>query len=426
MTQLATIVLAAGKGTRMRSATPKVLHDVCGRPLIDHVLDVAHQVGSLKTCVVLGHGIEKVQQRLPKGVLTVEQKQLLGTGDAVKTAGKFLKDFKGDILILCGDTPLLKAETIKALIERHRSTKAVATILTAVVDNKTGYGRIIRNNSAKVVAIREENDCTEAQKDIREINSGVFCFNSQALFDNLKLIKVNSRKGEYYLTDLVAVFAEQRRVIETVTTHEPAEAWGVNTREDLAACAAIMRKRILKQLMLSGVTITDPLTTMIDSHVKIGEDTVIKPFTVIDHDVVIGRNCVIGPFAHLRPGTRIDDAVEIGNFAEVSRSTVGTGTFMKHFSFLGDAMVGRNVNIGAGTVTANFDGKDKNRTVIGDGAFIGSDSILVAPVKVGKKAMTGAGSVVTKGKVIPDGKIFVGMPARLVPSPAGGTGRKAL
>lgn len=415
MTQLATIVLAAGKGTRMKSAIPKVLHEVCGRPLIEHVLDVAHQVGSLKTCVVLGHGIDKVQKRLPKDVLTVEQKKLLGTGDAVKTAGKFLKNFHGDILILCGDTPLLKAETIRTLIKRHRSTNAVATILTAVVDNKTGYGRIIRNNSAKVVAIREENDCSESEKDIREINSGVFCFNAKMLFENLNKIKVNSRKGEYYLTDLIALFAAHHLIIETVTTPEPAEGLGVNTRQDLAVCAAIMRKRILRDLMLSGVTIIDPLTTMIDSHVKIGEDTVIKPFTVIEHDVVVGKNCVIGPFAHLRPGTRIDDTVEIGNFAEVSRATVGSGTFMKHFSFIGDAMVGRNVNIGAGTVTANFDGKDKNRTVIGDGAFIGSDSILVAPVKVGKKAMTGAGSVVTKGKVIPDGRIFVGVPARQVP-----------
>jgi bifunctional UDP-N-acetylglucosamine pyrophosphorylase/glucosamine-1-phosphate N-acetyltransferase len=415
MAQLATMVLAAGKGTRMKSATPKVLHPVCGRPLIEYVLDVALQVGSLKTCVVLGHGIEKVQKHLPKNVLTVEQKKLLGTGDAAKAAGKFLKNFNGDILVLCGDTPLLKAETIKALIKRHRSTKAVATILTAVVDNKTGYGRIIRSNFAKVVAIREESDCTEEEKEIREINSGVFCFNARVLFENLSKIKVNSRKGEYYLTDLIALFAQQRLVIETVTTTEPAEAWGVNTREDLAAAAAIMRQRILSHLMLSGVTIVDPLTTMIDSQVKIGEDSVIKPFTVIDHDVTIGKNCVIGPFAHLRSGTRIDDAVEIGNFAEVSRSTVGTGTFMKHFSFLGDAMVGRNVNIGAGTVTANYDGQEKHRTLIGDGAFIGSDSILVAPVKVGKKAMTGAGSVVTRGKVIPDGKIFVGVPARQVP-----------
>jgi len=420
MAQLATIVLAAGKGTRMKSATPKVLHEVCGQPLIEYVLDVAHHVGSSKTCVVLGHELEKVQKRLSKGILTVEQKKLLGTGDAVKTAGKFFKDFKGNILILCGDTPLLKVETIKALIKRHRKTNAVVTILTAVADNHQGYGRIIRNNFAKVVAIREENDCTEDEKDIREINSGVFCFNGQALFENLKKIKVNSRKGEYYLTDLVALLAEQRLCVETFTTSEPEEAWGVNTREDLAACAFIMRKRILSTLMLDGITIVDPLTTMIDSHVKIGQDSVIKPFTVIDRDVKIGKNCVIGPFAHLRPGTRIDDTVEIGNFAEVSRSTVGTGTFMKHFSFLGDAMVGRHVNIGAGTVTANYDGQEKHRTVIGDGAFIGSDSILVAPVKVGKKAMTGAGSVVTKGKVIPDGKIFVGVPARQVP------GRKAL
>lgn len=415
MSSLATIILAAGKGTRLKSDLPKVLHEVCGQPLIDYVLDVAQRVGSTKTCVVLGHGIEKVQARLPQGILTVEQKQLLGTGDAVKNAEKFFKDFRGEVLILCGDTPLLTAQTVKALIKRHRATKAAATVLTAVVDESYGYGRIIRDNAQQVIAIREEKDCDPLERQIKEINSGVFCFDSCALFENLKKIKINSLKGEYYLTDMVALLAGQGRVVQALVTPQPQEGLGVNTREDLANCASLLRQRILKDLMDSGVTITDPLTTHIASGVKIGVDTVIKPFTVIDQDVVVGKNCVIGPFAHLRPGTRIDDVVEVGNFAEISRTSVGSRTFVKHFSFLGDAVVGRDANIGAGVVTANFDGKDKHRTVIGDGAFIGSDSILVAPVKVGKKAMTGAGSVVTKGKVIPDGKVFVGVPARMVP-----------
>jgi bifunctional UDP-N-acetylglucosamine pyrophosphorylase/glucosamine-1-phosphate N-acetyltransferase len=415
MSSLATIILAAGKGTRMKSALPKVLHEVCGRRLIDYVIDIAHRVDSNKTCVVLGHEIEKVRAHLSADILTVEQKQLLGTGDAIKSASKFFKDFRGDVLVLCGDTPLLQAQTIQSLIKHHRRQKAAATVLTAVVSQSQGYGRMIRDDSGRVTAIREEKDCTPQEREIQEINSGVFCFNGRLLFENLKKIKVNARKGEYYLTDIVALLSGQGLIVETLTTQEPQEGLGVNTREDLSVCANVLRQKILGNLMLGGVTIVDPATTHIAAGVKIGMDTVIKPFTVIANDVVIGKNCVIGPFAHLRPGTRIDDTVEIGNFAEISRTTVGSRTFMKHFSFLGDAMVGRDVNIGAGTITANFDGKDKHRTVIGDGAFIGSDSVLVAPVKIGKRAMTGAGSVVTKGKVIPDGKIFVGVPARMVP-----------
>lgn len=415
MKPLVTIILAAGKGTRMKSATPKVLHEVCGRPLIDYVLEIAQKAGSAKICVVLGHEIDKIRQKLPEGILTVEQKHLLGTGDAVKTARKVLGNFRGDVLILCGDTPLLKIDTIKALIGRHRRSKAAATVLTAVVEDPQGYGRIIRDKNGRVTAIREHNDCDELERQIKEINSGVFCFDAQTLFENLAKIKVNGPKGEYYLTDLAALFTSRGLNVQAQMTPEPAEGWGVNTRIDLAACNAVLRQRILKEIMLDGVTIIDPATTHIASGVRIGPDTVIKPFTVIEGDVVIGKNCVIGPLAHLRPGTRIGDVVEVGNFAEISRASLGRGSFMKHFSFLGDTVAGEDVNIGAGTITANFDGKDKHRTMIKDGAFIGSDSVLVAPVTVGKKAMTGAGSVVRKGTVIPDGRIFVGVPARQVP-----------
>lgn len=410
-----TIILAAGKGKRMRSATPKVLHEVCNRPLIDYVLDVSRKAGSLRTCVVLGHGIEKVRARLPRDILAVEQKKLLGTGDAVKAVAKYFRNFSGDVLVLCGDTPLLKAETIRSLIRRHRATKAACTILTAIVENSRSYGRMIRDNTGAVAAIREEMDADEFEKQIKEINVGVYCFKSKPLFENLRKIKVNSRKGEYYLTDLIKLFSENGLKVETSATSDAAEGWGVNTREDLAACAAVMRKLILKGLMLNGVTIIDSRTTHIAGDVKIGQDTVIRPFTVIENDVVIGKNCVIGPFAHLRPGTRIGDSVEVGNFTEVSRAKLGDRVFMKHFSFIGDAELGKDVNIGAGTITANFDGKMKNRTIVGDGSFIGSDSVLVAPVKVGKRAMTGAGSVVTAGKTVPDGRIFVGVPARMVP-----------
>lgn len=415
MSGLRTIILAAGKGTRMKSAIPKVLHEVCGRPLIDYVLDVSFKVGSLKTCVVLGHGIEKVRARLAPGVICVEQKKLLGTGDAVKSAQLMFKDFSGDLLVLCGDTPLLKTQTIKTLIRRHRQTKAACTILTAVVENSRGYGRMIRDNSGQVGAIREEKDADEFERQVHEINVGVYCFKAAPLRSYLSKIQLNARKGEYYLTDLVELFSQNGLKVETYTTPDASEGWGVNTREDLAACAAVMRKGILKTLMRSGVTIIDSHTIHIAGNVRIGQDTTIRPFTVIDSDVQIGKNCVIGPFTHLRCGTRIGNSVEIGNFAEVSRTRIGDRVLMKHFGFLGDARLGRDVNIGAGTVTANFDGKRKNKTVIRDAAFIGSDSILVAPVDVGKKAMTGAGAVLTAGKKVPAGKIFVGMPARLVP-----------
>lgn len=420
MKALRTIILAAGKGTRMKSATPKVLHEICGRSLIDYVLDVTRKVKSEKTCVVLGHGREKVQARLPKGVLTVEQKKLLGTGDAVKTAERYFKGFSGDVLVLCGDTPLLKAETVRALIRRHQSSKAICTLLTTVVENSRSYGRMIRDNSGAVAAIREEIDADEFEKQIKEINVGVYCFQSKALFENLRKVQANNRKGEYYLTDLIKLFSDRGLKVETISTDDPSEGWGVNTREDLAACAAVMRKKILKDFMQEGVTIVDSHAIHIAGNVKIGQDTVIRPFTVIDQDVIIGKNCVIGPFAHLRSGTRIGDTVEVGNFAEVSRSSIGSGSFMKHFSFIGDAEVGKEVNIGAGTITANFNGVTKNKTFVGEGSFIGSDAVLIAPVRIGKKAMVGAGSVVTAGKAVPDGKIFVGAPARLVP------GRKAV
>lgn len=414
MRLLRTIILAAGKGTRMKSQTPKVLHHVCGRPLIDYVLDIAGAVGSLKICVVLGHQIEKVQEHLSSDIEIVLQAQLLGTADAVRCAQKFFTDYDGDILLLCGDTPLLRRETVRNLIRRHRKTKADVTFLTAVVEDSRGYGRVIRDENGRALAIREENDATGVEKTIKEINVGVYCFRSRALFTALTKVKKNSRKGEFYLTDVIEILTAEGRRVETAATPDAAEGRGVNTRVDLAVCHAMIRQRILEDVMLSGVTIVDPSTTHIDADVKIGQDTIIRPFTVIEHDVRVGGHCVIGPFARLRPGTRIKNFVEIGNFVEISRTVIGEKTLMKHFGFLGDARVGSAVNIGAGTVTANFDGHTKSETTILDGAFIGSDSVLVAPVTVGKKAMTGAGSVVTRGQVIPDGQVVVGVPARIL------------
>lgn len=409
-----TIVLAAGKGVRMKSDTPKVLHPVCGRLMIDYITDIAKSLGSLKICVVVGHKSELVQKHLGNRVAIVIQKRLLGTADAVKSAKRYLSAGAGDTLILSGDTPLLKLETIKGLLKKHQTSNAAATVLTAHVDNAKGYGRIIREGNS-VVAIREELDASEEEKEISEINVGAYVFKTKGLLNAIGAVKLNARKKEFYLTDTISVLAQKGAVVETATTDDFKEGLGINTREDLAFAESVIRKRVLKKLMSEGVTIVDPETTYIADGVKIGQDTVVFPCTVIEEDVFIGKKCAIGPFSRIRAHSRIGNYAEVRNFAEVSRSKLGDHSFMKHFSFLGDAVAGKNVNIGAGVVTANFDGKNKNKTSISDGAFIGSDSILVAPVTIGKKAVTAAGCVVTKGTKVPDHGIVVGVPARLRP-----------
>ncbi|MBN1870173.1 MAG: NTP transferase domain-containing protein [Candidatus Omnitrophica bacterium] len=414
MKELRTIILAAGKGTRMKSDIPKVLHALCGKPMIQYVLDIALALGSLRTYVVLGHKSGMVKKILGDKIVTVEQPKMLGTADAVKRAEKYFRSYHGDILILCADTPLLDKTTVKKIVQKHKKAKTVCTFLTAVVHNPKGYGRVIRGTNGNVVAIREDKDAAGFERDIAEINVGVYCCQGKELFKALKEIKINKKKKEFYLTDIIEYFFEKGLKMSTVETEDPAEGLGVNTREDLAAAEAIMRRKILKYFMLEGVTIVDPSTTYVHANARIGYDTVIHPFSFIEADVRIGSHCKIGPFARIRSGTKIDDKVEIGNFTEVSRSKVGSGTFMKHFSYVGDSSVGENVNIGAGMVTANFDGRQKHPTKIADGAFIGSGSILVAPAKIGKKAVIGAGSVVLKGKTIPDGSVAVGVPAKII------------
>jgi bifunctional UDP-N-acetylglucosamine pyrophosphorylase/glucosamine-1-phosphate N-acetyltransferase len=411
---LKTIILAAGKGTRMKSELPKVLHSVGGRPILEYVLDVARSVGSLKTYVVIGHQGQAVKTFLPKDIKTVVQRNLLGTADAVKCALPSIGPGQALTLILCGDTPLLTKETVKKIVTTHRKSNASVTVLTAKVEDPQGYGRIVRNSTGQMNAIREHKDATEDELKIPEINVGVYCFDNEKLFRTLKEIKLNPKKKEFYLTDIIELFDSKGYSIKTVTTDDHKEGLGVNTREDLAVAENILRLRVLKDLMLNGVTIVDPNTTYIDKNVKIGTDTIIRPFTFIEKDVTIGKRCSIGPFARLRSGTQLGNDVEIGNFTEINRSKISDKTLMKHFSYLGDAVVGRCVNIGAGSVTANFDGKNKNQTQIDDGAFIGSDAILVAPVKIGKGAVVGAGSVVTKGRNVPAGKVAVGIPARII------------
>ncbi|OGX06526.1 MAG: hypothetical protein A2Z88_04555 [Omnitrophica WOR_2 bacterium GWA2_47_8] len=414
MKDLKTIILAAGKGTRMRSGLPKVLHPICGQAMIQYVLDLSRRVGSLKTYAVLGHKYQEVKAYLGKNAEIVLQKKLLGTADAVKYTERYLKNHKGHVLILCGDTPLLREETVKRLLRKHRASNAACTLLTAVVHEPFGYGRIIKGEHGEVLAVREEKDASDFERNIAEINVGVYCFKAPELFKALKLVKANPKKKEFYLTDIIEIFREQNLEVVAVEAEDAREGLGVNSREDLAFAESVHRGRILKRLMDAGVTIVAPQTTYIDSDVKIGQDTVIKPFTVIEQNVRIGKNCSIGPFARIRPGTRIADAVEIGNFTEVSRSRLDKRTVMKHFSFLGDARVGSSVNIGAGTVTANYDGQNKNVTQISSNAFIGSDSILVAPVRIGKGATTAAGAVVVKNTRVPDGGLVMGIPARII------------
>lgn len=397
----------------MNSDLPKVLHVVCGKPIIHYVIEVARSIGSLKIFAVLGYHSDVVKDALPADISVVIQKKLLGTADAIRSAEKPFQSFKGDVLILSGDTPLLESSTIKSVLTKHRNSKSVCTFLTAEVERHAGYGRIIRNPQGHVLAIREEKDADGEEKRISEINVGVYCFDSSTLFKLLKKIKINPNKKEYYLTDVIALMAQSGQKIETVKVDDHQQGYGINNKLDLAFAESVLRKKILNDFMLQGVTIIDPQNTYIDREVTIGRDTVIYPFSVIENEVKIGSGCKIGPFCHLRPGSKIADTVEIGNFTEISRTEIGSGTFVKHFSFLGDAKLGSRVNIGAGTVTANFDGVNKHLTTIKDDAFIGSDSILVAPVQIGKKSATGAGAVLPKGLKVPDGEVAVGIPARV-------------
>ena len=407
------IVLAAGKGVRMKSALPKVLHPVCGKPMIGYTIELAQSLGSLKTYVVVGHQGGMVRKYLPKDARVIIQKRLLGTADAIRSVLPAMKQYSGNLLVVCADTPLLKKETIKDLLKKHRQSKAACTILTAVMERPGGYGRIIRSGG-QVIAIREEKDAAFDEKAVKEINTGVYCFHAPSLIRSISAIRLNSKKKEFYLTDIIGLLAEKGETVETVTTDDAKEAAGINTREDLAFAESVVRKRILSKFMLQGVTIVDPDNTYIEASATIGRDTTIRPFTIIEQNVKIGRRCSLGPFCRIRPDTHIGDDVQIGNFTEVSRSTLGNKTFMKHFSFVGDSVVGRNVNIGAGVVTANYDGKNKNVTRIGDHSFIGSDSVLIAPLKMGKRVVTGAGAVVTKGTKVPDGTILAGVPAKTI------------
>jgi bifunctional UDP-N-acetylglucosamine pyrophosphorylase/glucosamine-1-phosphate N-acetyltransferase len=447
--KLAIVIMAAGMGTRMKSKTPKVLHPILGKPMLSHVLAAVKPLDPVETVVVVGHEADRVQAMLgdaivPDGAVSFAiQSPQLGTGHAVQQAQALLDSKADTILVVPSDLPLLSAETFQRLVNLYQSGAGPVAMLTVERENPLGFGRIVRDEQGYVQAIVEEAVCTPEQKAIKELNVGAYVFEAEWLWQNLEKVPL-SPKGEYYVTDLVGIAVEQGRKVQAQILADPVEALGINSRVHLAQVETAMRQKVNQKLMESGVTMIDPATTYIELGVTIGQDTVIYPHTYLRGNTTIGSGCMIGPnsyiedstigdncevrfsvveqavmedkvdigpFAHLRKGAHLAEGVHMGNFGEVKNSYLGPGTKMGHFSYLGDATTGEEVNIGAGTITCNYDGADKHRTNIDDGAFIGSDTMLVAPVNVGKNSITGAGSVVTRD--VPDDSVAYGVPARV-------------
>ena len=408
------IVLAAGQGTRMRSERPKVAFEVCGRSLLGHVVDTVRRLGATRTVVVVGHGreiVEKIVADAPR-VETAFQSRRRGTADAVKTAMRSLRDFDGTVLVLCGDVPLVRRETLRALLTHHRRRGAAATVLTATLDDAGGYGRILRDANHGFRAIREARDCTAAERAVREINSGIMAFDAAHLRSALRAVRADNAQSEYYLTDVPGILLRRSLRVDAVDRGTPDDLLGVNTFEQLAEVATRMRGRILAEHMGRGVEVTDPASTFIDVDVEIGAGTRVLPCTVIERGVRIGSGCEVGPFSHLRPGTVMEDGAEVGNFVETKKARIGARSKAKHLTYLGDTEIGADVNIGCGTITANYDGRNKHLTRIADRVHIGSGTVLVAPVSVGADATTGAGAIVTAGRDVAPGDVVVGVPAR--------------
>jgi bifunctional UDP-N-acetylglucosamine pyrophosphorylase/glucosamine-1-phosphate N-acetyltransferase len=405
------VVLAGGLGTRMKSEVPKVLHSLSGKPMIQHVLDAVRSSGVEDIICVIGHRSEMVKKGLG-GVETVVQKEPLGSGDALSRTRDLFKDYAGTVLVLCGDAPLVRSQTLQALMDVHAKEDNFCTLLTTTMTDPTGYGRIVRDDKNHIANIVEETEASIYDKAIEEINVGVYCFKAVDIFSILSEIKSDNKKGEYFLTDAIALMRGKGLKLGSVSTNDSSEAIGVNSREELSMAAKILQRRISAEFMQKGITIVDPETTYIDKDIEVGGDTVIYPHTIIEKDVKIGKDCKVGPFARIRPGCDLADEVEIGNFVELVRTKIGSRTKVKHHTYLGDAIVGKDVNVGAGTITANYDGKKKNITRIDDGSFIGVGAILIAPVKIGKRATVGAGAVVSKDHDVPPGKVVVGIPAK--------------
>jgi len=428
---LEVIILAAGLGTRMKSKTIKILHRASGRPIIDYVLDLAAELTSRQPVMVIGHQREAVQKSVGDRARFAVQEEQLGTGHAVLQAAPAVEG-AGDkrVLILSGDVPLTRPETLRRLVEEHERSGNALTLLTMKPDDPGMYGRIVRDPAGNVVRIVEAKDASDEEKAIGEVNAGIYVFGIAHLFDNLRNLSNSNAQGEYYLTDLLSVLRDAGHRVGAVVVDDPVEALGVNSRRDLAQVEEEIQRRVVDRLMAEGVTFRNPATVVIDSTVSIGPDTVIYPFVTLEGKTSIGRDCVIepgshlvdvtvgnevhvktgtvaenaviedeasvGPYAHLRPGSRLGRRVKIGNFVETKKAVFGEGAKASHLSYIGDADIGADVNIGAGTITCNYDGVNKHKTTLEDGVFIGSDTQLVAPVRVGRGAYVGAGSTITK------------------------------
>lgn len=438
------VILAAGQGTRMRSSLPKVLHPLLGRPMLHYALDAAGRITGERPVIVIGHGADAVQAEFAGQANFVIQSPQLGTGHAVRQAEPLLRGQSDLVMVTYADMPLLTEETLRAVIRAQRQNSGPVTMLSLHADDPRGFGRVIRAADGSVLAIVEEAQASPDQLAIRELNAGMYCFAAEWLWSSLERISL-SPKGEYYLTDLVGIAAADGLRVQAYVLDDPVEAIGINTRVHLAEAEAVLRARINRHWMLAGVTLVDPTATYIEPGVKIGQDTTILPNTHLRGATVVGENCVlgpntvvqdtvigsrstvvssvlekskveedvqIGPYAHLRSGAHLARGVHMGNFGEVKSSYLGPEVKMGHFSYIGDATIGANVNIGAGTITCNYDGVKKNQTEIAADVFIGSDTMLVAPVRIGEGARTGAGAVVTKD--IPPHTLAVGVPARQI------------
>lgn len=444
--RIANIVLAAGAGTRMNSDLPKVLHPLLGKPMVAWAVEAAAKTSARPPVVVVGHGQEQVRATLGDRAEYVEQRERLGTGHAVQQARDLVAGKSDAVTVTYGDMPLLRAETLQQLVqlfahEQESADPPAIAMLTVVREDAQGFGRIVRDEAGRVSRIVEEVDCTSAEREIRELNPGIYCFDSLWLWENLERISL-SAKGEYYLTDMVGLAVEEGRKVVTTLAPEN-EVNGINTRVHLADAVRLLQRRVLEEHMLNGVTIIDPDATYVDAGVQIGRDTVVLPGTLLQGNTTIGERAQIGPhshiidsrvgtecrvmhsvvdqaimedasevgpFGHLRKGAHLGQGVHMGNFGEVKNSYLGPGAKMGHFSYLGDAEVGPGANIGAGTITCNYDGENKHPTKIGAGAFVGSDTLLIAPVEIGDGARTGAGAVVTRS--VPANETVYGVPAR--------------
>lgn len=426
------LVLAAGRGTRMKSETPKVLHEILGKPVLGWVLDSLADLGVKQTYLVVGSGADQVRAYLKKRaggpkISLVYQQEQKGTGHAVEMARKVFADYHGPVLIWPGDMPLVEKETLKAFVARHRENDAAVSVLSAEREQPKGYGRIVRSAAAaaegraslahevgqgKFCAIREELDASEDERQILEVNTGIYLFEARSLFEALKKIKPANAKKEFYLTDTIEVLEEENQKVQAFALAESYEGQGINSRADLAEAIHIMKNREIAKHQENGVTFVAPEQTFVEAGAVIGQDTVVHPWTYIEGGVRIGKKCQIGPFAKIRKGSIIGDESVIGSFVEINRSKIGKKVMAKHLAYLGDAIIGDQTNVGAGSVTANYDGKRKHASRIGKNVSVGSNTVFVAPVTIGDRARTGAGSVITGGSRVPKGQTVAGVPAK--------------